>query len=144
MLSDVLLSWNAVEVSAMDFYTDIFKLGEGYIQKENESSGLYKANPIGYWKNDGEERGHFRILFEDTFEEILKELQNADFALLNGISYFGRRRDQEHASKMYSMIFDLDGVTDETLNNFLSGAVVAEVYPVPNYVVLSGHNVHLY
>lgn len=144
MLSDVLLSWNAVEVPAMDFYTDVFKLGEGYIQKENESRGLYKANPIGYWKNDGEERGHFRILFEDTFEEILKELQNADFALLNGISYFGRRRDQEHASKMYSMIFDLDGVTDETLNNFLSGAVVAEVYPVPNYVVLSGHNVHLY
>lgn len=144
MLSDVLLSWNAVEVSAMDFYKDIFKLGEGYIQNENESSGLYKANPIGYWKNNGEDHGHFRILFEDTFEDILKQLQDADFALLNCISYFGRRRDQEHASKMFSMIFDLDGVADEKLNNFLSGAVVAKVYPVPNYVVLSGHNVHLY
>lgn len=144
MLSDVLLSWKAVEVTAMEFYTDIFKLGEGFIQKENEEKGLYKANPIGYWKNSGEDHGHFRILFEDTFEEILKQLQDADFALLNCISYFGRRRDQEHASKMFAMVFDLDGVTDETLNNFLSGAVIAKVYPVPNYIVLSGHNVHLY
>lgn len=144
MLSDILLDWNAVEVTAMEFYEDIFKLGKGFIQKENEEKGLYKANPIGYWKNDGEDHGHFRIMFEDTFEEILKQLQDADFALLNCISYFGRRRDQEHASKMFAMVFDLDGVTDETLNNFLSGAVIAKVYPVPNYIVLSGHNVHLY
>ena len=45
---------------------------------------------------------------------------------------------------MYAMIFDIDGITDETLNNFLSGAYVSEAYPVPNYVVLSGHNIHLY
>ena len=63
---------------------------------------------------------------------------------MNGLTYFGKRNAAENASKMYAMIFDIDGITDETLNNFLSGAYVSEAYPVPNYVVLSGHNIHLY
>ena len=144
MLVDVLKEWGGTEVSPIEVYQDIFKLGENNIQKENEEPGQYKANPIAYWKNADEEKGHFRIMFEDTFEETLKELQEADFAILNGLSYFGRRNVQEHASKMYAMIFDIDGVTDKTLYAFLSGAERANAYPVPNYIVLSGHGVHLY
>ena len=43
------------------------------------------------------------------------------------------------------MIFDLDGQTDETLSAFL-GNIHSDypLYPEPNYIVLSGHNVHLY
>ena len=145
MLQDVLKEWGACEVSPMDVYTDMFKLGEGYLQQSGEPSGEYKSNPVGYFRNKGADKGHFRVLFEDTFEETLKELQEADgFSILNGITYFGRRNVQEHASKMFSLIFDLDGVTDKTLNAFLSGAVKAEAYPVPNYIALSGHGVHLY
>lgn len=144
MLSDVLIDWGAVEVTPMEVYTDIFKLGDGYLQKENEPPGLFKANPIAYWKNEKDSKGHFRIMFEDTFEDNLKELQRADFAILNGITYFGRKNVQNHASKMYALIFDLDDVTDDTLNNFLSGAYRAKYYPVPQYVVMSGHGVHLY
>ncbi len=144
MLENVIKDWGGVEVYPMDVYTDVFHLGEGYIQKENEPSGRYKANPIGYWKNDKEEHGHFRILFEDTFEEVLGELQRADFGLLNGITYFGRRRDQNHASKMYAMIFDYDDIDDRTLLNFFSGAINADIYPLPNYIILSGSNAHLY
>ena len=69
MISDVLKEWGGVEVSAMDVYTDMFKLGEGYIQKTNEESGNLKANPLIYWKNDDAVHGHYRILFEDTFHE---------------------------------------------------------------------------
>ena len=83
-------------------------------------------------------------MFDDTFEDTLRELQDADFAIINGISYFGRKNLQASANKMFCMIFDLDGVTDETLNNFMSGAIKAEAYPVPNYIALSGHGVHLY
>lgn len=146
MLEDVLKKYDGVEVSPMEAYIDIFKLGDGFIQNRNEEPGEYKANPIGYWKNEKDQKGHFRVLFDDTFEETLKEMQAADFALLNGISYFGRRRDQNHASKMYAMIFDLDDVTDETLNNFVYGALVSDydIYPLPNYIALSGNNVHLY
>ncbi|MCU7791584.1 hypothetical protein ABQD97_21330 [Enterococcus avium] len=119
MLEDILKKYGGVEVSAMDVYSDIFHLGENEIQRRNEEKGTYKSNPLGYWKNDKDSKGHYRILFDDTFEETLKELQEADFCIMNGLSYFGRKNVQEHASKMYAMIFDLDGVTDETLGNFL-------------------------
>lgn len=144
MLEDVLKRYGLKEVTAMEVYTDMFKLGEGCIQTSTEKPGEYKSNPIGYWKDDDKEKGHWRIFFEDTFEEILKELQEADFALINGLSYFGRRRDQEHASKMYAMIFDIDGVTDSTLNNFLNASYEVDAYPLPNYIILSGHGIHLY
>lgn len=146
MLVNVLADWGAYEVSAMDLYTDMFCLGEGYLQQENEPPGEYKANPLGYYKDDIKRPGHYRILFEDTFADVLTELQQAKaFAIINGITYFGRRNKQDHASKMFAMIFDLDGVTDECLTNFLSGASPKiGAYPEPNYIVLSGHGVHLY
>ena len=67
-----------------------------------------------------------------------------NFAILNGLTYFGRRNSQERASKMYALIFDLDGINPVKLNNFLSGAYLGDAYPIPNYIVLSGHGVHLY
>lgn len=47
------------------------------------------------------------------------------------------------------MIFDLDGINTSFLKNFLRGCFVEwfdrdTLYPLPNYMVLSGHNVHLY
>lgn len=146
MLADVLFGWGAYEVSAMDLYTAMFRLGQGYIQKEYEPSGEYKANPLGYYKDDEKKPGHYRILFEDTFEETLNELQQAKaFAIISGLTYYGRKNTQEQASKMYAMIFDLDGINDGYLNNFLSGASSKiEAYPEPNFIILSGHGVHLY
>lgn len=143
-LEKEILEWGGVEVSPMDVYRDMFHLGEGYIQKFREKPGEFKSNPLAYWKSKDRKKGHYRILFEDTFEETLEELQEADFCILNGLTYFGRKNLMENASKMYSMIFDLDDVDDSKLRNFFSGAMRAEAYPVPNYVVLSGHGVHLY
>lgn len=146
MLEDVIKGYGGEEVDALTVYRDMFSLGYGLIQRNGEESGEFKANPIGYYRIKGKKKGHYRIFFDDTFEDTLKELQEADFAIMNGITYFGRKNVQEHASKMYAMIFDLDGVTDKTLNNFLHAAFIKEFdyYPVPNYIVLSGHGVHLY
>lgn len=144
MLHDVLKDWGAEEVSAMTVYSDIFQLGSGLIQRADNEVRNTKANPIGYWKNKEAIKGHYRIMFDDTFEETLKELQEADLAIINGLSYFGRKNLQAAASKMFCMIFDIDGVTDTTLNNFLSGAIRVEAYPTPNYIALSGHGIHLY
>ena len=143
-LADVLQKWGAKPVTPMEVYTDIFRLGEGLIQCKNEPPGDFKANPIAYYKNNDEEHGHFRIMFEDTFAETLQELQQADFAILNGVSYFGRRNVMSHASKLYALIFDIDGVTEEKLGNFLSGAIRAGAYPIPNYIITSGHGIHPY
>lgn len=142
MLQDVLNKWGAVEVAPIELYTDVFHLGEGMLQKERELPGEFKTNPIALCSKDG--KMFRRILFEDRFEEILEELKEADFAFLNGCTYFGRTNAVANVSKMYALIFDLDGVTDKTLNAFFSGAFNAKAYPIPNYVVLSGHGVHLY
>lgn len=145
MLEDVLRKYGGKEVDAMTVYRDMFFLGDGLIQKDGEPAGAFKANPIGYYRLNGREKGHYRIFFEDTFEDTLKELQEADFAIINGITYFGRKNVQEHASKVYALILDLDGVTDKTLGTFLHGAFSDfELYPLPNYIALSGHGVHLY
>ena len=82
MLEEIIRKWGGHEVSAMQVYTDLFGLGEGLIQRQDEEPGAFKSNPLGYWKNDGEQRGHRRILFDDTFEETLKEMQEADFSIL--------------------------------------------------------------
>lgn len=129
-------------VQAIDLYTDMFRLGDGFIQRNGEKGNL-KANPIAYYRNDREPAGHFRIMFEDEFDDLLLTLQEADFAILNGITYFGRRNEQAHASKMYSLIFDLDGITEQKLRNFFKQCV-GGVIPSPNYIVLSGHGLHLY
>lgn len=144
MLDDVIRIWGGIEVRPMEVYTEMFQLGDNIIQKNGEKKGAFKTNPLGYWKNNKDSKGHYRILFDDTFEDILTELQEADFAIMNGLTYFGRKNLMQNASKMYAMIFDLDGVTDTTLDNFFSGALRAEAYPIPNYVVMSGHGVHLY
>ncbi len=58
-LESVLLEYGASEVSAMEVYSDIFQLGDGFIQTEGEPGGLHKANPIilgsfgGYYDSDG-------------------------------------------------------------------------------------------
>lgn len=143
MLQDVLIDWGAKEVDAMTVYRTIFRLGEGYIQKSGQTKNK-QGNPLVYMKNRNRSKGQYRVLLEDTFAETLKEAQEADFAIINGLSYFGRKNLQAAAHMMYAMIFDLDGVTDTTLNNFLSGAIRAGAYPVPNFIALSGHGVHLY
>jgi hypothetical protein len=142
-LESVLLEFGAYEVSAMDVYSDIFQLGTGFIQRDGEPGGKHKANPIILGSFGGKRRR--RILFEDTFEETLAEFQQADWAITNGLTYWGRANTAEAQSKMCAMIFDLDGQDDGTLTAFLYNCRSDyPVYPEPNYIILSGHNVHLY
>lgn len=140
-MQEILESWGCSEVAPMEMYADIFRLGEGLIQKNGEPPGYYKTNPIIIGNP-----GSFpvkNIMFEDEFEETLARFQDYDWAFLSGLTYWGRDNIAANQSKMYAMIFDLDGVTPATLNNYLGGAF-SDVYPLPNYIVLSGHGVHLY
>lgn len=127
----------------MEVYSDIFKLGSGFIQTDGEPSGLHKANPIILGSFDGKRRR--RILFEDTFEDTLAEFQQADWAITNGLTYWGKANTADAQSKMCAMVFDLDGQNDEKLSAFLGNCRSDyPIYPEPNYIILSGHNVHLY
>lgn len=130
------------EVDDVSFYTEIFKLGQGFLQKENKDKKNFKANPIGIGMNK-DKKPFKRIMFEDTFFDSLKELQSSDFSILSGLTYFGRKNTLERASKAFAMIFDIDNLGGEELGNYLFG-VKNEVYPAPTYVVLSGQGIHAY
>ena len=100
MLSDVIKKYGGEKMDPLDVYKDIFRIGEGFIQKEYEKKGSFKANPIAYYKNENEDHGHFRIMFEDKFEEIYRnELVNADFCVMNGITYFGAKYTSDRACR---------------------------------------------
>ena len=145
MLSDVVEKWGGVAEAPMDLYTDMFRLGEGAIQREGEAPGQFKANPLIIGHSGGEGgRMHRKIMFEDTFAETLAEFQSMDWAFMSACTYFGRSNSAERQSKLYALVFDIDGVGDSNLNNFFSGALTGGAYPVPQHVVLSGHGVHLY
>lgn len=145
MLSEVIEKWGGVPEEPMDLYTDLFRLGEGAIQRDGEAPGQFKANPIIIGHSGGEGgRMHRKIMFEDTFAETLAEFQDMDWAFMSACTYFGRSNSAERQSKLYALVFDLDGVGDSNLNNFFSGAFVGGAYPVPQHVALSGHGVHLY
>lgn len=130
----------------MEVYSDLFRLGSGFIQRDGEEGGHHKANPIILGEFNGRMRR--RILFEDTFEETLEGFQQADWAILNGLTYWGRANTAEAQSKMCAMVFDLDGqdAGGRCLGNLLAGTVnwPIQAYPQPQYVALSGSNVHLY
>lgn len=138
----------------MDVYSDIFQLGYGFIQTEGEPGGQHKANPIivgsfgGHYDEGGKLKGdrvRRRILFEDTFEDTLAEFSDANWAITNGLTYWGRANTADAQSKMCALIFDLDGQDDGTLTAFLYNCRSDyPLYPEPNYIILSGHNVHLY
>lgn len=144
---DILLKYGAEERSGLDVYTDIFKLGQNYIQTSDETvdNNNLKTNPILIMKDEGSAVRR-RIMFEDEFEDLLFEAQKSDFAILNGLSYFGRENISANANKMYAMIFDIDDVKENNLHALLNGATTDkyDIYPEPNYVVLSGGGVHLY
>lgn len=152
----VITEHGGTEATAMEVYSDVFKLGEGVLERSDQQDNkAYKTNPIGYGYNlkvsvgaDGKkvyekDKGKHIILYEDTFEKGLKELQKYDFAIISGLSYFGWRNYLRNANKMHVLIMDLDGISENGMKNFLGGGDWG-LYPKPNYIVLSGTNCHLY
>lgn len=144
-LRKIVEKWGGSQVRPMELYADLFRLGEGLLQREGEPPGLFKANPVIVGHSGGEGgRMHRKIMFEDTFAETLAEFQAYDWAFMAPVTYFGRVNAAGRQSKLWAFVFDLDGVNETRLNNLLSGAIDGGAYPVPQYVVLSGHGVHLY
>lgn len=145
-LEEIIKAHGGIEVPAIELYRDMFKIGEHMLQSNSKNIRDMVANPLIYMKNHAESKGQYRILFEDELEKVLDEASTFDFAITNGLTYFGRKNVQKHASKMFAMIFDLDGVGDQEAKNLFSGIEAYEyhIYPMPNYMVISGHGLHLY
>lgn len=141
-LEIILNEYNYFEVDDIDFYTDVFSLDKDYLQRENKDNDLFKTNPIGIGMSK-DKKPIRRILFRDTFFDVLKELQETDFSILSGLTYFGKKNILNNASKAHALIFDIDDVSKRELENYVFG-IKNNVYPSPNYIVLSGHGIHVY
>lgn len=87
MKDKILTSAGFSEVSAIEMYSDIFKLGEHWIQERDEKPGLFKTNPIAVVGNG--QRSRQVIMFEDEFEEQLESFRNCDWAYMSCLTYWG-------------------------------------------------------
>ena len=75
--------------------------------------------------------------------EQLDQLQQADFAIMSPLSYFGNNRCGRNARYLYAMVFDLDGVGMPQLRDTLH-QMDKGILPRATFVVNSGTGLHLY
>lgn len=151
-LEGVVVEYGGKAATPDELYTELFHIGEHYIQRTGEyraeGSKDFKGNPMIYVNDDEKYKGKMKryILLEDTLLEQLEEARQMPSNLLNAVSYYGRKKDKEHADRCFGLIFDIDKITPKTLNAFLHGCFNFDIYPLPNYLVFSksGHGMHLY
>ena len=82
----------------------------------------------------------------DTIDDLLK---SENFIIISPISYIGKSRKTENATRMYAFAIEIDDlrVSDDGrpvgLNDLLHDFDI-ELLPTPNYIICSGNGVHLY
>lgn len=82
----------------------------------------------------------------DTIDDLLK---SENFIIISPISYIGKSRKTENATRMYAFAIEIDDlrVSDDGrpvgLNDLLHHFDI-ELLPTPNYIICSGNGVHLY
>lgn len=153
MLNEIIIEYGGYYIEPDKLYRDIFPIGS--LQLKQGNNNKFKSNPVGLIFFKERERPLRVIVFDDLIDGIsrlvnpslIPKFKNLthDFSILNGLTYFGKSNKLESASKMYAMIFDIDGVDDVTLSRLLYGATCKEkIYPIPTYIVCSGNGIHLY
>lgn len=143
-----LFEHRATEVSPVEVYYDIFKLDDNdTIQTSNAERDNYnfKTNPICLIKEDTGAVQHY-IMFKNQFDDLLLKAQQSDFAVMNALTYYGKRNKFDYANKMYAMIIDIDLVDFDGLDHYLRIATQDKfrTYPLADYLVLIGGGIHLY
>lgn len=134
--------------AASDFYRDLFpentfeaRLGwHAEYPKTNKGNGVlvYTEKSI---KTDKTFK-RTKLVFDDLKE--LKKFQENECAFISPIAYFGKERTAANARLLFALVFDLDEVGYEELDNFFGYHLYQKHYPRPTYVVNSGGGVHLY
>ncbi len=162
--------YNGVRIDADTFYREIFPPDtiEHYHRGEPEPAG-HTGNPLilcqrGAWmypdnkpdwaygikvmapEGEYHTRHTKRILFNDyQWLHDWKNLPDCKHVWMSGLTYLGKTRDLTHAVAMHALIFDIDFVSEQGLKTFFGSLnATAELYPEPNYIVLSGNGAHLY
>lgn len=148
--TDEILSSLYDEIDGYEFYKYIFPSNENVGELNTHYANpnavfLYKAREDAGTKR----RLRRRIMLNDVWEsDYLDFVERNELALCSGLSYRGRTNKIAHAQKMNALVFDLDGVGRNELNNlFLRFNVSPETIrslPYPTFIVESGSGLHLY
>ena len=110
--------------------------------KPDWAYGIEVDDPAGEYHT----RHSKRILFNDyKWLHDWKNLPDCQHVWVSGLTYIGKARRLSNAVSMHALIFDLDIEHAMGLRRFFDTINHTDgVYPIPNYVVLSGTGVHLY
>lgn len=138
------------EVEPMEMYRDIFSTME-LETKGQQEQGKYNliCIQIGYDK-DNNKKGVRRFFIHNGLKELdtLIRSKTNDFCMLSCISYAGLQNNHNNARYMYALVLDLDDILISEKNNGLDLIDIvcgkSKNRPTPNYIVSSGHGLHLY
>ena len=136
-----LLSSRMYRVTPREFYDDIFPDADLERPGHPEDG---RANMIIVYRTTtpaGKTRMLNQIIFSG--KKGLEVAMGNEFAVCGMCLYSGKRRTAANAYLCYGFAIDLDGVGPEECTTFLNG-VEADKLPRPQYVVNSGHGLHLY
>lgn len=144
-----ILSSQFDEVNGYEFYKDIFPNNEN---KGEMNTDYSKPNAIYMYKDpkdEGTKRTvRRRIMLNDTWKDDFKVfVEDNPLTFCSGLSFRGRVNRLENAQKIHALIFDLDSVTENELQNLLlriGKPVAIRTLPQPTYIVMSGTGLHIY
>lgn len=121
------LSANFKQISATEFYRDLFPVGS--FERPNMAEG--KPNGIVWCDLNG----HVRTsLFYDDLERLWEKSAAAFYSWLAPVGFFGKKPTSKNASLLFAMAFDLDGVGKKQISALFS-QIKIKVLPQPTYVV---------
>lgn len=138
---NAILSDALTPVSPREFYDDIFP--DADLERQNHPED-HRANMIIAYRVDlsnGKSMMRNELVFRG--KAGLDHVAGNTFALCGMCTYSGKRRTAVNARMCYGFAFDLDGVAAEECRTVLLG-IVKKVLPCPQYIVNSGHGLHLY
>lgn len=139
------------EISAMQFYRNIFPAGE-LDNKDAMTKGKYTGIAVEVF--DKQKHGKRAVLRHTVTDDLdmVERLQHSDaFCIMSPISYAGKSRKSSNARFMYALVVEVDNLIvddskrQEGLHRLMkqwSGRV--HLIPQPTYVVASGTGLHLY
>jgi hypothetical protein len=128
---------NYEEVSAADFYRELFPKGE--LQKRDESHN-WKYNAIACEISEPVKR----FTIGDDLEHLDDLLKSENFVIMSPISYVGKARTAKNARLLYALVFDLDGIKGVKGLTDLFFQMQNDILPYPTFTVNSGNGLHLY
>ncbi len=144
-----ILSSRYQEVNGYDFYRYIFPDN----QNLGELSGNYsKPNAIYLYRDEEEEDPdrtyRRRIMLNDTWEDdYMNYVECNHKTLCSGLAYRDKKNRLENAQQMNALVFDLDSVGENELENLLlrmSKKPGLRTLPEPTFIVMSGTGLHIY